>query len=177
MPKPGRPLGLSFAILISVMLFSLLPFAQVIFVLSLQQQFQAIEFLPGSGAIGGDLQIADANLIIPLVNGLLFLIVAIMAWRGRPEYARLAFMAGVIYITVVTLLLTIFTITVEPTVEQGFDSGAQITNSLLGARVVISVLVALYVLWYVNRGPARAFFRGYYLPEPGGETSPQTVNQ
>jgi hypothetical protein len=26
--------------------------------------------------------------------------------------------------------------------------------------------VMLYTLWYMNRGPARAFYRGYYLPAP-----------
>jgi hypothetical protein len=177
MQKPGRPLGLSLAIIISVILFSLLPIAQIIFVLSLRQQFQAIEFLPGSGAVGGDLLIADANLIVPFVNGILFLIIAVFAWRGKPQGVRFAFIAGVIYLTAVTILMTVVTVNAEPTVEQGLDSGAQFENSLLGVRVVLSVLVALYVIWYVNRGPARAFYRGYYLSEPVAQTNPQAANQ
>jgi hypothetical protein len=172
MQKPGRPLGLSLAILVSVGLFSLLPFAQVIFVLSLRQQFQSMEFLPGGGAIGGDLLISDVNLIVPFVNGAFFLIVAIFAWRGKPHFARFAFIVGVIYLTLVTILLTAASLNTTPSIEQGMDSGAQFFGSLLTARAVISVLVALYVLWYVNRGPARAFYRGYYLLEPATETTP-----
>jgi hypothetical protein len=36
----------------------------------------------------------------------------------------------------------------------------------------MSALVSFYVVWYLNRGPARAFYRGYYLPDPSGV--PQT---
>ncbi len=166
MQKPGRPLGLSLAIIISVGLFSLLPIAQVIFVLSLRQQFQAMEFLPGGGAVGGDLVISDINLIVPLINGLLFFVIAILAWRGKPQAIRFVFVGGVIYVTLVTLLMTVASLFTEPSVEQGMDSGAQFSDSLLVARVVVSLLVALYVIWYVNRGPARAYYRGYYLPDP-----------
>ena len=172
MQKPGRPLGLSLAILISVTLFSLLPIAQAIFVLSLRQQFQAMEFLPGGGAIGGDLVVSDVNLIVPIINGLIFLVVAVLAWRGKPQAVRHVFIGGVIYLTVVTILLTVASFIEPPSLEQGFDSGAQFIDSLFVGRVVMSVLVALYVIWYVNRGPARAFYRGYYLPDPTAQTNP-----
>jgi hypothetical protein len=171
MQKPGRPLGLSLAIIISVVLFSLLPIAQAIFVLSLRQQFQSIEFLPGGGAIGGDLIVSDTNIIVPVINGLIFLVIAALAWRGKPSAIRFVFMAGVVYLTLVTILLTVASFMEPPSLEQGLDSGAQFMDSLLVGRVVMSVLVALYVIWYVNRGPARAFYRGYYLPDPAEQAN------
>ncbi|MAS34349.1 MAG: hypothetical protein CL610_10100 [Anaerolineaceae bacterium] len=163
MEKPGRPLGLSLAILISVVLFSLLPIGQVIFVLSLQRQFESIEFLEGGGAVGGSLQVSQTNLIVPVILGILFLLIAILAWRGRPPQIRFVFVAAVIIVTLVTIALSTAGVAQPADVSQGIDSGMQLTSSLMSARVLVSVLVALYVIWYVNRGPARAFFRGHYL--------------
>lgn len=167
MEKPGRPLGLSLAILISFMLFSVLPAAQVIFVLALRQQFQTIEFLEGGGAIGGDLKgFEDIELLVPVVSALIFAVVAVMAWTGKPRQIRAIFVVAVVLITVTTFATTLVTMVTPPTLEQGFDSGTEFVDSLLVARLVVSILVALYVIWYVNRGPARAFYRGFYLPDP-----------
>jgi len=174
MEKPGRTLGLSLAIIISVALFSLLPIAQVIFYLSLQQQFQAIEFLESGGAIGGSMPIvSNVSLIIPVVNGIIFLIIAGFAWRGKPQSIRFIFVGAVVFITLTTVILTVSALQPPPDLSQGIDSGGDLSRSLLTARLVMSVLVALYVIWYVNRGPARAFYRGYYLPDPAdAETAP-----
>jgi hypothetical protein len=167
MKKPGRPLGLSLAIIISAILFSLLPIAQVIFVLSLQQQFQHIEFLESGGAIGGGISGIDSvHLLIPLIYGLIFLGIAFMTWRGKPASIRVIFMVAVVSITLLTLLLSLASLNTRPTLEQGLDSSGDFSETLLRARTGISLLVTLYVIWYVNRGPARAFFRGHYLQNP-----------
>ncbi len=174
MKKPGRPLGLSLAILISFMLFTLLPIAQVIFVLSLRQQFQTIEFLEGGGAIGGDLKgFEDIQLIVPVITALIFAVVAALAWVGRPKRIRLIFVSTVVLITMITLGMTISSMYAPDTIEQGMDSGAGFIDSLLIARVAVSLLVALYVMWYVNRGPARAFYRGHYLSDPADTVHPE----
>jgi|SRR5690606_13035112 len=165
--KPGRPLGLSIAIIISSALFSLLPIAQVIFILLIRQQFQAVEFLESGAAFGGDLiGFGDVQLLVPFVGGCVFLVIAVLAWHGRPPAIRFMFVVTVLLITVATIALAIAAVLEQPSLEQGFDSAAGLVNTLLGARIVISVLVALYVIWYTNRGPARAFYRGYYLPDP-----------
>jgi hypothetical protein len=167
MEKPGRTLGLSLAIIISVGLFSLLPIAQVIFYLSLQQQFQRIEFLETGGAIGGSIaELGSVNLIVPVINGIVFLLIAVLAWRGKPQAVRFMFVAAVIFITLTTVLLTASALLSPADLSQGIDSGGDLNLSLLKARLVMSLLVTLYVVWYVNRGPARAFYRGYYLPDP-----------
>ncbi len=167
MEKPGRTLGLSLAIILSVALFSLLPIAQVVFYLSLQQQFAQIEFLETGGAIGGSLaDIGNLTLIVPVINGLIFLIIAVLAWRGKPQVVRYVFIGAVVFITLTTVLLTAGAFQSPDPLNQGIDSGHDLNLSLLRARLVMSVLVTGYVVWYVNRGPARAFYRGYYLPDP-----------
>lgn len=175
MNKPGRPLGLSLAIIISFMLFTVLPLMQVAFVLYLQQQFSAIEFLETGGAIGGGLEVADAYLILPAINGLIFAVVAVLAWRGKHKNIRLIFLITVLAITLITVGMTMIALRTPASLEQGFDSASNLTDTLLSARAVFSILVALYVIWYVNRGPARAFYRGYYLPSP--EDSPEHAQQ
>lgn len=167
MNKPGRPLGLSIAIVVSVMLFSLLPLVQTIFVITLREQFRSIEFLSEGGAIGGDLLgFSDPQLILPVLAGLVFLLIAVLAWRGRPKIIRGVFALAVLLITALTIGLALASLNIEPTLAQGIDSGEALVDSLLRARVVVSLLVAVYVMWYVNRGPARAFYRGYFLPDP-----------
>jgi hypothetical protein len=50
-----------------------------------------------------------------------------------------------------------------PSLEDGFTSADAIFDALRSGEVLLMLLVALYVVWYMNRAPARAFYRGYYL--------------
>jgi hypothetical protein len=167
--RPGRPLGLSLAIIISVMLFSILPIGQIIFFLVLRQRFQNMEFLEGGGAIGGDMHFSDAALLWQFISGVVFLAIAIFAWRGKPSSMRYVLIAAVLILTTVTIAATLISLNSVPDVQSGIDSGGSVQDSLLRARLVVTALVSLYVMWYVNRGPARAFYRGYYLPSPQSE--------
>lgn len=168
MIRPGRTLGLSLAIIVSTALFSLLPLAQVAVFLLLRERSRQIEYLISGGAVGGDLGgVADSTLIIQVILGGIFLVVAALAWRGKPATIRFVFVAAVAGLTLINVALTLVSLNTAQTLQTGLDSSASLTASLLRARLVISVLVSLYVIWYVNRGPARAFYRGYYLPEPG----------
>jgi hypothetical protein len=167
MERPGRPFGLSLAIVFSILVFSIFPVVQIVFFLSVQHQFQQIEFLTGGGAVGGSLSgDVDPGLIILVVAGLIFFVIAGLTWRGKSPVMRFVFVAAVLAMTLLILVLTFTALSGDGSLEQGLDSGGSFIDSLLGARLAMSLLVALYVIWYVNRGPARAFFRGYYLPDP-----------
>jgi hypothetical protein len=168
MEKPGRTIGLALAIIISVMLFSLLPLAQVAVFLLLRERSRQIEFLSEGGAVGGNISanLSDWTLIFQVILGLIFLVIAVLAWRGKPASIRFIFVAAVAVLTILTIAMTLVSINTSQTLQGGLDSSAPLANSLLRARLVVSALVSLYVIWYVNRGPARAFYRGYYLPEP-----------
>jgi hypothetical protein len=176
--KPGRTLGLSLAILASVMLFSLLPLIQVATVLMLRSRFESASLsIQGEGddiaplAVGGSYTgVDDATLLVQVILGGAFLVVAFFAWRGKPQWIRFAMLASVVVLTLVTIVLSVVPLISQSDINQGIDSGAAIRDVLLSGRLLLSVFVAFYVVWYVNRGPARAYYRGYYLPNPS-ETS------
>ena len=182
--KPGRTLGLSLAILASVMLFSLLPLTQVALLMAIRNKIQQVDLpVPGETdpvtpiASGGDfIGVSDANLVIQTIMAVIFLVIAICAWRGRPRWIRLAMWVAVLVLTLITAVQTIAPMLSPPDFSQGFDSGASIAQALLSGRLLFSFLLALYVVWYMNRGPARAFYRGYYLKDPREADSAQSVN-
>ena len=172
--KPGRTVGLSLAILASAMLFAILPLTQVALVLGIRYKVQQASLpLPGEVdpaipmASGGDFTgVSDLNLAIQTVLAVIFLVIAVCAWIGRPRWIRLAMWVAVVILTLVTAALTIVPMLSSPDFSQGFDSGAGIAQTLLSGRLLVSLLLALYVVWYMNRGPARAYYRGYYLTDP-----------
>ena len=165
--KPGRPLGLSIAIIFSMVLYSLMPLAQAAFILSLRQQFAAVEFLENGVAVGGAIDgFDDTRLLLSIIMGLFLFVICIMTWRGKPPTIRYIFVGAVILVTLVTIGWAFVSTTNGATLEQGIDSSQALMASLMKIQIVISSLIALYVVWYVNRAPARAFFRGYYLPAP-----------
>ncbi len=177
--KPARTLGVSLAILASVMLFSILPFLQIAMILILNYRFRQVDLaVPGnSGGVtalaegSNFIGVADASLVVQAALGVIFLVIAFYAWRGRPAWIRFAMLAAVLVLTAVTIAFSIAPIFSSPDLTQGIDSGEALRQTLLSGRLLLSILVALYVVWYMNRGPARAYYRGYYLPDPH-ETAP-----
>ncbi|MFN8376254.1 MAG: hypothetical protein U0694_25690 [Anaerolineae bacterium] len=173
--KPGRPFGLSLAILLSVIYFSVLPLMANGLIWKVRQQFMAMQ----NEAIAENLEAATgipSNLLVgveglPEVNfwqvllSLIFIPVAVLAWRGRPASMRYVMMFAIIGITVFNLVLT-FSVPPPDPLTQGMDSSAEVTTVFSGFQLISNFLVVLYVVWYINRAPARAFYRGYYLPEP-----------
>jgi uncharacterized membrane protein (UPF0136 family) len=157
-----------------VTLFSVLPLLQVGILLLLRERLRAVEFLEEGGAVGSYLTgISDTRLFLQVVLGLAFFVIAVAAWRGRPRAIRLVMVAAVLLLTVVTVALDLSAVSQPTAAAEGFDSGAGLADTLLSARSALSILVGLYVVWYVNRGPARAFYRGYYLEEPASPSAPK----
>jgi len=180
--KPGRTFGLSLAIAASVMLFTLLPLMQVAMVLIVQFRLQNMQPslpTPDGGvepiAMGGNYTgLPDFALFLQTLLGLAFLIIAIFAWRGHPKSIQKIMIGSVCALTLFTLVVSVLPFLTQPTLETGFDSGNSLARSLSASRIVLSILIPLYTVWYMRRGPARAFYRGYYLtePAPNAENSP-----
>jgi hypothetical protein len=150
------------AIIVSVLLFSVLPLLQTGIILALDWRLrQAQVDLNGEQAIfGGDFRgVSDLTLIFQGVSGMVFLIIAVLAWRGRPTWGRVALIAAVIGLTAVTAFNTINGLTAQPDAGAGIDSGAGLVQQLLCGRLAFTFVIPLYVLWYMNRAPARAFYR------------------
>ncbi|NWF67794.1 MAG: hypothetical protein HXY40_01790 [Chloroflexi bacterium] len=168
--KPGRPFGLSLAIALSVIYFSLLPLLFNGLIWSVRQHFVALPVAENAAEIGLDTPLFQGAEGLPQVNlwqivlSVVFLVVAVLAWRGRPPAMRFVLLFAIIGITVFNLALT-FGGQAADAATVGIDSAAQIEESLSLVQLMSNALVVLYVLWYINRAPSRAFYRGYYLPE------------
>jgi hypothetical protein len=174
--KPGRPLGLTLAILASVILFSFMPLIQVLFVLRLRQN---LYFDPSGGAAGIEMTgIPDSTLFLQTAMGIGFFIIAVLAWRGRPSSIRFVMLAAVVLLTLISVVLTLIPLLSQPNLAQGLDSSEELSHTVLWGRLFLNVIIPLYVVWYTNRGPARAFYRGYYLPDPANtDPSSATTSQ
>jgi hypothetical protein len=170
MAKPGRPFGVTLAIIASACLFSILPLLQVGIVLSVRQHFLNMNF-QDSGldtiAMGGDLLgVPESSIILQSVLSIAFLVISVMAWRGKPSSIRFIMIAAVVALTIIKLISVLVPLLSQPDFQAGSSSLDGILNSLGAGQFVIEFLILLYVMWYMNRGPARAFYRGYYLPDP-----------
>lgn len=181
MNKPPRTLGIAVAILASVCLFSCLPLLEVIMVLALRGRLETeLVQLDGGGtaAFGGNVLNADSpRLIVQAVLALLFLIIAAFAWRGKPSTIRFILIGAVVLLSAGNIVLLITTLTTPQTLQTGIDSGEAMTRSLATLQLCFTVMIPLYVAWYMNRGPARAFFRGHFLKEPARTTSTTATDE
>src|SRR4051794_412828 len=112
--RPGRTVGLSLAILASGMLFTVLPLLQMALLLGIRYKFANTNLaVPGQPndslpiAVGGSLSGSDGvSLAAQAILGVVFLVIAIFAWRGRPKWIRFAMLAAVIVLTLVTVVLS-----------------------------------------------------------------------
>ena len=83
---------------------------------------------------------------------------------------RFVFVTVVWALTFITLIVNIWPAVTASCTQLPCDSSLDLGRTLAAAQVPLFVLVPLYVLWYLNRAPARAFYRGYYLPDPADKT-------
>jgi hypothetical protein len=169
--KPGRPFGLSIAIILSVIYFSILPLLVNLITWRVRSIASSINTtLPVTSDEAGIEPIFSGVDGLPEINfwqillSLIFLGVAIFAWRGRPSSMRFVLMIAIMGITLFNLA-TILLQTPPNFATEGIDSSSQLNSSLLWIQLGGNLLIVLYVLWYINRAPSRAFYRGYYLPE------------
>ena len=170
MQRPPRPFGVTLAIIASLILFTIFPLIEVGMLLSVRLHFSNISFQddgPQPFAMGADfLGIPDSKIFLQAIIALIFLIIAFFAWRGRPPFMRYVLMLTCAGSTLYNILSVIVGQFSQQNLAAGLSSLDSVLNSLSLGEFVISLLVTFYVVWYLNRGPARAFYRGYYLPMP-----------
>src|SRR3990172_2460164 len=112
--KPSRPFGLSLAILASATLFSILPLMQVALILLVRHRLQSTNLAVAGAsngvtpsAVGGSFMgVTDGTLLIQIGLGILFLLIAVFAWRGRPGWIRFVMLSAVVLLTAVTIMLS-----------------------------------------------------------------------
>lgn len=164
----GRTLGVSLAVIASALLFTVLPLIQVAMVLIVQArlsnlpaQLAAQQDVLGEPLFsGGDLLgLSPVAVALQMVLALGFAPIAVLAWRGGRPSVRLLFIGAVLALTAISLLRALAAALGQPTLEGGLDSGQALAQQAAACSLVWQAAIPLYVLWYMNRAPARAFFR------------------
>ncbi|MFZ4828393.1 MAG: hypothetical protein ACOYLB_13655 [Phototrophicaceae bacterium] len=167
--KPPRTLGINLAIILSVLFFTAFPFIHTGYSLILQDHMRDSQVLVGSNfnlapPIPSITENAYVNLVFEIFIPLGFFALCAITWIGKPTYIRHIFSVGVVWM-MVRMWLRLYVIQEDGAlfISNGF------IHTLQTAYAIFSSLVGVYVLWYINRAPARAFFRGYYLQEPSAD--------
>lgn len=160
--KPKRPLGVSLAIFTCFLIFVVLPLLEVLFIISVDNMMIFDEVgRSGINVIGVDK--FRQQMIWQMALAIGFFILIVIAWLGRPSAIRLIFSGAVGLMGFLTVAAQIIPrLTASPTV---LDSSRDVNQSILIFYLVMTILITLYSVWYLNRWAARAFYRGYYLPE------------
>lgn len=104
----------------------------------------------------------DGWTILLGVMAILFGVITLVAWRGRPY--------GIFWIYQGVMVLTISIIIFESALRYYADypkyflignSDDDIFNRIYRYLIIFQVLICFYMLWYINRSPARRFFEQF----------------
>jgi hypothetical protein len=146
-----RPLGLTIAIVATAIFYGLLPLSFLYFLWRVDATAKEVFIMGG----------VDIPTLIWLggVFGGATLIICLMAWLGRPSWIRFVLVGCILPQTVFYLYWTVRAMTTpEDPVSGGLVQST--TRGFLSSCIGPGIIMVLpYVLWYVNRAPARAFYR------------------
>lgn len=160
--KPKRPFGVSIAILTGIALFAIMP----LFIAAVLIYLNNRVYLEGDGGFSGlsFLGLSTPAIVFYTVAAVLFLGIALLAWRGRPAAMRFIFPIMVLVMALLMSGLIGLAGSNTNSLESGIDSAQTARQIFRDGYVVIILLVVVYVGWFFNRWSARAFYRGYYTP-------------
>ncbi len=145
-----RPLGLTLAIIATAIWYGGMPLFSLYF---LQRVGAAAEETFIAGGVG----ISIWDYMNALLGGII-LIICILAWGGRPSWIRFVLIVSIVLPTLVNLyrIYEVLTATANPLTSGSAD---EVWDNILRCQVPGMILIPLYVTWYLNRAPARAFYQ------------------
>ncbi len=143
-----RPPGLLIAILTTGLIYGIAPILPFV----LQLLFNT----RGDTSVSADMPnlIGWLNIIVAVVT----LGACVLAWRGRPRWSRLA-LIGIVWVASVVQFLAVLSPSANPSSDVGSSSLDGYMASVAVCQFVLFLLVPVYLTWYLNRPPARAFYR------------------
>lgn len=160
--KPKRPFGVALAIFTCFLLFTALPLIEVFFIISVDSMM-VFDTVGRSGINIIGIDGFRQQMTIQATLAIAFLILLILTWIGRPPFIRIVFSGAVALIGILTVVVQIIPrFIASPTV---MDSSRDFNQPALIIYLIVTLCITLYTIWYMNRWAARAFYRGYYLPE------------
>src|SRR5689334_6654456 len=142
-----RPLGMIIAILATAVIYGLFPLVPVV--------MAGVVTLEGHNMAGADLPYNTLDIAASIV----ILLICVLAWIGRTPWIRWILILSVWLAT--AYQFEKFYQSAQPQGIQGLngDTFTDISQSVLPCIIIFLVLVPLYITWYMNRAPARAFYR------------------
>ena len=143
--RPGKPLGLTLALVACVVLYGLWPLAQALLFLSLAARTN---------------ETLAPQAWLALVLSLGFLALLVPAWLGRPPQIRWVLSIAVIGLTIFQLALVIGGLTSPPDGVALPDAGSAISRTVNFGMLCVYIPVPLYIVWYLNRYPSRVYYGG-----------------
>jgi hypothetical protein len=143
--KRYRPLGLSVAIVATAVLYGIGPLMPILLLLWVNTEGHSM------GA-----QLIDSLAWINVGLSLLILVASVLAWIGRPYWARWLLIGLVLLATALRIYQVAQSMSAGPG-EVGGNLSA-LTQPLALCQLPLLILVPLYIAWYMNRAPARAFY-------------------
>jgi hypothetical protein len=145
-----RPLGLTLAILMTAVLYGVMPLCEVYFM-------QRLDVTASEAFLIGGIDINLWTWVQGLVGGAV-LIVCALAWLGRPSWIRFVLVGLLLLLTGVNLyrIVETWTTSIDP-IFGGQTQAAE--RFFLRCQFPAMIVAPLYVIWYINRAPARAFYR------------------
>lgn len=153
-----RPLGLTLAIIGVAILYGILPLAEVYFLHRVTATADDELYLLGGVDVSQWVWIQGAV-------GAVILIICILAWWGRPPWIRFVMVGALVLLTIINLYRVFEAVT--GTTDPIFGGQTQsIMRGFLRCQLPAIILVPLYAAWYLNRAPARAFYRRVPLAAP-----------
>lgn len=180
--KPARPFGVTLAILVGVIFFSVLPLSWVGMRVAIEQHVtreQSIVLPDGSELTNEGLSevepaFSDEQVVLQVGISVGFLLIAILAWRGKPPIMRHVYVVVVLAISAVLIFQQLSALGGPDNSGGSMDA---VIDVVVCGRISGYVLLPLYVAWYLNRAPARAFYRGYYLEDESAALQPVDATQ
>ena len=161
-----RPLGVSLAILATAVMYGLMPLGEIYFL-------QRINATAADTYLLGGVEI-DTWTIMQGVYGGLILLACMLAWWGRPRQIRFVLIGLLLLITPVNLyrIVEAWTSSIDPIFG---GQGQEADRVFLLCQFPAMLLLPPYVIWYLNRAPARAFYRRIPLSTLRSTTPPEAL--
>lgn len=149
-PKRYRPLGVSLAILFAFLFYGLRPLLLIVPVIwsALTQRLSGVDFIGGTWGT------------VSVLLGAFIVVASVMAWLGRPRGVRLIFILLVWLATAAQIATQVPALNPPPDSAEIASMGTsfQLPASYYVCLFMLNIAIPLYVTWYLNRAPARAFY-------------------
>lgn len=149
-----RPLGVTIAILFTVLFFVIIPLTEIAFWFAISRISQQTAEVTVGVRLG---QLPELRLLIQTIVALIVLIVSLIAWFRKDRWVRPLF---VVMLWCAAFISAIFRILPQMTqsVRDGYQSIDPANQQIALGQLIFLVSLTLYTSWFMNRWSARQYY-------------------